>query len=239
MKTLVALLSLSLFVPVVYAGDCATGITEQQSHVILDSTLVADSGLIAGDRVAAFWQDDAGGFWCAGQSEPYVPGLTFAIHPVSGERLEGAFAVTIWMDDPLVDDDRDWPFGTAIYLLVERGGIYFETLATADAAPPPFPNLGEQPWEHTGGNQIFWLSDFVVLIVVAVEGRGSGVISAPYPNPSGGTIRLPRATAFRVYDLSGHFVLEGAGSRIELSGLPTGRYLVRVQGQSYLITLIR
>jgi len=67
--------------------------------VVLDSALVAGSGLLAGDRILAIWQHPTGDIFCAGQSAPYDG---------------GSIAVTVWMHDLLVDDGRDWPFGTSI-----------------------------------------------------------------------------------------------------------------------------
>ena len=220
-----------------YAGDCATGITENTSHIIFDSTLVATSGLLTGDRILVLWEDDIGNIYCAGQSNPYIPGFTFAIHPISGERLGGAIAITVWMDEPLHNDPLDWPFGTSIYLVVERSAIWYLTLAAASEEGPLCAMVDEQPWPHTGGEQFFCMSDFIVLVATIVENDGDGIlIVTPYPNPSNGVIHFSYTT-FRIQDLRGRVVREGLGNRIDLSALPAGRYVFWTEIGSCLITL--
>ena len=237
MKTLATLLLALLLAPSAYAGDCATGVTENTSHVLIDSMLVANSGLLPGDRILAIWQDASGVFRCAGQSGPYVPGVSFAIHPVSGERIGGGIAVTIWMDDILHNDPLDWPFGTSISLVVERSGEWFLTLAVSDGMGPLCSVVGKQPWPHTGGEQFFCVSDFLVTIVVDVE-DGPGLTAAPYPNPSyDGLLWISRPRAFIVYDGAGRRVRKGFGIQIDLSSLPAGVYLIWSEGQTYPITL--
>lgn len=222
--------------PALAQTTCAGGVTENTSHVILDSTVVAGSGLLPGDRILAIWEDGDGNPFCAGQSGPYVPGLMFAIHPVSGERLGGAIALTIWMNDPGVPDPLDWPFGTFVHLVVEREVEWFLTIAVADAAPFPFPQLGPQPWDHLGVEQFFFLSAFIVLITTAAEGEGEGVVVAPYPNPSRGLVWLPYANVLHVFDLTGRLVAEGVGGRADLSPLARGVYILRSEAGAYLIT---